>query len=233
VKVLYGLDLFSGAGGATRGYLDAAASLGQVRLKMYGVDHRVQNSYLNSGGVEFIKADVFDILEDYNFVSRFDFIHSSPPCQIFSQLQHLPQNSSGKVDLLSPLRPYMQRYSRIPWIIENVERCSIMREDVMLCGSMFRHLHGYDKRRQLRRHRKFEVRGFEVPKLYCQHNGFRPLGVYGHSDDHIPGGASTASDLIEGRQLMGIEWMRWRDLVEAIPPAYTQYVGKYLLKELL
>ena len=235
---LRGLDLFCRAGGATRGYLDAARQYGEVELKMVGVDVlNKERQYQRSGGYHFIRGNALECLDDPGYVATFDFIHASPPCHIFSQLGELRKgqgNKSGAEDWLTPLRPYMERYSNKPWIIENVERCDIMRADLLLCGSQFPHLRGvHDMRRQLRRHRKFELHGFEVPYLYCQHNGIRPLGVYGVRNEHIPGGASTAADLNEGRKLMGIDWMEWKDLVEAIPPAYTQHIGKYMIPELI
>lgn len=228
-----GLDLFACAGGATRGYLDAARAYGEVRLTMVGVDKRPVYGYPDSGGSELLIADAFDVLECEEFVRSFDFIHASPPCQIFSQLRHLPQTTEGKVDLLTPLRPFMERYGDMRWVLENVERCNIMRADLFLCGSQFPHLRGVDERRQLRRHRKFELQNIRAPWLYCRHNGYRPLGVYGIRADNIPGGGSTAGTLEEGRKLMGIDWMQWKDLVEAIPPAYTQHIGKYMFQQII
>jgi hypothetical protein len=57
----------------------------------------------------------------------------------------------------------------------------------------------------------------------------RPVGVYGSKGDDIPSGGSTARTLEEGREAMGIDWMSWSALVEAIPPAYTAFIGAQLL----
>lgn len=221
------LDLCSGAGGATRGYIMAADQAG-VDLRVTGVDHRVQNRYLKSGGEEFIQADMFEVLEDVSFIRRFKYVHVSPPCQIFSSTRHLA-NQAGKVDLLTPLRPYIERYARRGqvWIIENVEGAPLV-DPTILCGSSFPGLHGNDARRQLRRHRKFETHNLEVQPLPCRHNGFRPLGVYGNAGSSVPGGGDVAASLAEGSKLMGIDWMNWRELREAIPPAYTEYVGQHM-----
>lgn len=200
---------------------------------MVGIDRKPQPRYCLSGGLGFIQKDVFEVLADKEFMAQFDFIHASPPCQIFSTVRHLG-NQAGHEDFLTPLRPWQQIYNDVPWIIENVEKCAIMRSDVLLCGSMFEGLTGLvDPRRMLRRHRKFEISGFEVPPLECQHNGFRALGVYGSAGGRVPGGGDIAWNLAEASNLMGIDWMKWPELKEAIPPAYTEYIGEYLIKELI
>ena len=163
---------------------------------------------------------------------QFDFIHASPPCPIFSTLKHLG-NQAGMEDFLTPLRPWMGIYDDVPWIIENVERAPLI-DPLVLCGSMFSDLHSkYEPRRQLRRHRLFEIHGFEVPKLECQHNGTRPMGVYGSPNAKMQGGGDVAINLDDASSLMGIDWMKWPELKEAIPPAYTEYIGEYLIKELI
>ena len=64
----------------------------------------------------------------------------------------------------------------------------------------------------------------------CRHaQQGRPVGVYHVMGDQIPHGGRTARTLEEGRQAMGIDWMNWQDLKEAIPPAYTHYIGEQLL----
>ncbi len=230
-RVITGLDLFCGAGGCTAGYVRAAEKAG-VMLIMVGIDRKPQPRYALSGGMGFIQADVFSYLSNRTFMRQFDFIAGSPPCQIFTSLKHL-HSATGNDDLLTPMRPWMQIYNDVPWIIENVERCSIMREDILLCGSMFEGLTGFDERRQLRRHRKFEISGFNVPRMNCRHNGIRPLGVYGTANSPVPKGGDVAKNLAEGSKLMGIDWMKWPELKEAIPPAYTEYIGDYLIKELV
>jgi hypothetical protein len=94
---------------------------------------------------------------------------------------------------------------------------------------MFPKLHVYDEtgRRWLQRHRAFELSGFAMGQPDCDHHraGVRPLGVYAGKADNIPSGGQTARTLEEGRALMGIDWMSWAALVEAIPPAYTEYIG--------
>jgi len=230
-RVITGLDLCSGAGGASAGYV-RAANKQDVMLIMVGIDRRPQPRYPLSGGMGFIQSDMFKYLSNRTFMRQFDFIHVSPPCQIFTSLRHL-HNATGNEDLLTPLRPWMQIYNDVPWIIENVEKCPLLIDPITLCGSMFEGLTSLDDRRQLRRHRLFEINGFKVPPLVCKHNGIRPLGVYGVANKSVPGGGDIAWNLAEGSKLMGIDWMKWPELKEAIPPAYTEYIGEYLIRELV
>ena len=108
-----------------------------------------------------------------------------------------------------------------PWVIENVPGAP-MRTDYRLCGCMFG-LPG------LRRERWFETswQGFELrPK--CEHAG-RAVTVAGH-----PGGSSARDGISMGSKddwsrAMGIDWMTARELAQAIPPAYTEYIGEQLM----
>jgi DNA (cytosine-5)-methyltransferase 1 len=212
------LDLFSGAGGVSRGWA-------RVGAHVVGVDHRPMPRY----PYQFILGDVFDVLQATDFVNQFDVICASPPCQFFSQTRHLSQNHAGKVDHLTPIAEYaLGKYSHKMWVIENVERAPLPPENtVTLCGSMFG-LTGLDPRRQLRRHRKFWTPGYTVPQPVCRHNSFRPLGVYGALRDNIPGGGEVAANQAEAEKLMGIDWMLWRELREAIPPVYAEYMARQL-----
>lgn len=233
---MLGLDLFCCAGGATAGYIKAGHS-------MVGVDWRPQPRYI---GESFLEVDVRAILHNEKFVRQFDFIHASPPCQIFSATARLTQNADGKTDLLTPTLDWARTtYRDMVWIVENVPEAPMPADQtILLCGSQFPELVScYDPRRQLRRHRKFWLQHLEVPAYpkvsadrfkgtrksqTCRHNGFRPLGVYGSLSDNVPGGGSTAGDMAEASALMGIEWMLWRELREAIPPAYTHFIGRHI-----
>lgn len=229
-----GLDLFCGAGGAARGYIDAGVD------SIDGVDHHTQNRFLEGvrGQGWFHKRDALEALSDENFVRQYDFLHLSPPCQVFSSTKQIGgknHNQSGKVDLLTPVLKIIEsRYSDMLIVVENVEKAPLehpIHQCLKLCGSMFPGLHScYDTRRQLRRHRKFRLYNFRMSALTCQHNGFRAIGVFGAAGDVLPGnGGDVARDLKEGSCLMGIDWMNWRELREAIPPAYTCYIGKFLI----
>ena len=106
-----------------------------------------------------------------------------------------------------------------PYVIENVPGAPLI-NPVQLCGSAF----GL----KVRRHRLFES-NLELQGTQCFHKEQgRPIGIYGSMRDEIPGGGHTAKTMPEAEQAMGIDWMIWGELVEAIPPAYTREIGKQL-----
>lgn len=202
------LDLFCRMGGAAAGYRRAG-------FHVTGVDTLPIVGY---AGDDFIQADALDFPLD-----NFDAIHASPPCQMFSRAGHLRDAQGGvasTIDLLTPIRERLRRESDgRPYIIENVPGAPLY--GVTLCGSAF----GL----RVRRHRVFEA-NFYIPPLPCDHRGQgRPVGVYHVLNDHVPQGGTTAVDLAEAQEAMGIDWMNWADLKEAIPPAYTDYIGQILM----
>lgn len=222
------LDLYSGAGGAGMGYAQAG-------FEVVGIDLIKRECGYPAG--EFIKGDVLEYLKDMNFLRAFDLIHASPPCQTFSRTQHLRDaqgKGTDKVNLLPQTR-YALLESGVPFILENVEGAPL-RRDLMLCGSMFAHLRVHDATgvRWLKRHRIFEMAGVEIPQPECQHKtaGVRPLGVYGSMNDNVPSGGQTVRSLDEGRALMGMPWANWPSLREAIPPAYTHFIGQRALPQI-
>lgn len=222
------LDLFCGGFGAGYGFLLAG---GEVT----GID-KVRRQSLPPG-VTFIKADVLDVLEDKEYLQSFDLIHASPPCQTHSRTKHLRDaqgKGTDKVDLIDETRDALDR-AGVPYVIENVPGAPL-RQDLLLCGSMFPELHVYDEtgRRWLQRHRIFESTIPLTPPGPCDHAGagVRPLGVYGSRNDDIPSGGQTCRTVEQAQRLMGIPWMGWSALVEAIPPAYTRHIGEQILRHL-
>lgn len=222
------LDLFCGAGGCTRGYQLAG-------FHVTGVDLHPQHNYC---GDEFIQADALDFLGDV-VLSRqwghpvhrgerglwpnaFDAIHTSPPCQAFSIASAFQGVREDHLDLVEPTRRLLDA-SGLPWVIENVVGAPI-RGDVKLCGEMF----GLG----VHRHRHFELGGFFVMQPpHSRHHlkgaetntetreGYA-RGVYGHMADWR--GAADA---------MGVSWMgSMREVAQAIPPAYTEHIGGYLMQ---
>jgi DNA (cytosine-5)-methyltransferase 1 len=193
-----------------------------------------------------VVADVLDVLGDLTFLRRFDLIHASPPCQPFTPLARL-RIAQGKEtptqDLVALTREGLQR-SGVAWVMENVPEAP-MRRDLLLCGSFFPECSVTDEtgRRWLQRHRIFEFgNGARVPyQARCRHAQGRkldtvmmrrrPLGVYHKLGDAIPSGGQTASSLEQAGLLMGIDWMGFEALAEAIPPAYTRYIGSAQLKQ--
>jgi DNA (cytosine-5)-methyltransferase 1 len=200
------LDLFSGAGGCAVGYHRAG-------FDVVGVDIVEQPRY----PFEHHVADAMTFPID-----GFDAIHASPPCQAYIR-GGLTANDGRHPDLLPPIRERLQA-SGVPWVIENVPGAP-MRPDIVLCGSMF----GLE----VRRHRWFESNANLPPWTPpCDHT--RPVaGVYGN-----PHGANGAApgmlpgDLATWSRAMGIDWMTTAELANAIPPAYTEHVGRLLLNAL-
>lgn len=222
------LDLFCGAGGCAVGYHRAG-------FDVVGVDIKTQPRY----PFDCIKADAMEVLESGDL--HFDAIHASPPCQAFSTMKVMP-NAREHSDLLTPTRKLLERSGK-PWIIENVvgapietghaplftEACGIM-----LCGTMFGLNNGTH---ELRRHRLFES-SVTLHQPVCRHR-LDVIGFYGdhaRSRKRVEGHADRGKDILGQakmplvRDLMGIDWMIWDEAKLAIPPAYTEYIGKQLLR---
>jgi DNA (cytosine-5)-methyltransferase 1 len=172
---------------------------------------------------------------------EFDAIHASPPCQAFTALKSM-WNSRAHPDLIEPTRSAIRETGK-PYIIENVPGAPL-RASVMLCGTMFNL--GFEDA-ELRRHRYFEL-NFPVGLVHpCAHyvRG-RVIGVYGgHGRDRRrvvtvtghSGGRSkrdvTQQFSVQARSVaMGIDWMTGAELSQAIPPAYTEWVGRHLMRTL-
>jgi DNA (cytosine-5)-methyltransferase 1 len=201
------LDLYCGVGGASVGYHQAG-------FEVYGVDLKHGKRYPYT----YLRADVLDVLRDEEYINQFDVIHASPPCQTHSITQHL-RNAQGKttskLDLIPETRAALIASGK-PYIIENVPGSPLI-NPIQLCGSSF----GL----KVRRHRLFES-NLPLVGSACNHKlQGRPIGVYGSLNDEIPKGGKTASTIDEARAAMDMPWAIWTELVEAIPPAYTKYLG--------
>jgi DNA (cytosine-5)-methyltransferase 1 len=181
---------------------------------------------------EFLQDDVMNVITDTHYLDLFDVIAASPPCQLHTRAGHLRKaqgKTTSKVDMITPIRPYLAQWASRggAYIIENVEGAPL-RNPVKVCGSSF----GL----KVRRHRLFES-NVPLMSLPCDHKGQgKPVGVYGSMRDKIPQGGHTANSVEEAREAMGIDWMQWRsnnqewnDLKEAVPPAYTEFLGKQIM----
>jgi DNA (cytosine-5)-methyltransferase 1 len=203
------LDLFCGVGGASVGYANAGFEVTGIDLK-----HGKRYPYT------YIRGNVLDYLNP-EFLSQFDVIHASPPCQTHSITKHLRNaqgKSTSKVDLIPETRAALIASGK-PYIIENVMGSPLI-DPVMLCGSAF----GL----KVRRHRIFES-NMPLKGTTCNHKEQgRPVGVYGSLRDEIPKGGKTAESIEQAREAMGMSWAIWSELVEAIPPAYTKYLGEQI-----
>jgi DNA (cytosine-5)-methyltransferase 1 len=194
-------------------------------FEVVGVDIEPEPNY----PFEFIQADALSFVKQvanqrpgWGDDEHFDAIHASPPCQFASDLRH--RTGGEYMDLITPLRP-MLKTTGLPYVIENVPGAPLY-DPIMLCGSSF----GLGANgRQLRRHRLFEC-SFPVMSLPCQHRG-QPIGVYG------TGGGGQMTRGYKGtpeeyREAMGIDWATRAEIAQAIPPAYTEHIGHYLMAEI-
>ena len=204
------LDLYCGAGGAAMGYHRAGFD------EIVGVDINPQPNY----PFEFVQVDALEYPTE-----GFDVIHASPPCQAFSQAR-----DKGKEypDLIKETRHRLTRSAGF-YVIENVPNAPLKRQ-LMLCGTMF----GLD----VKRHRHFECSTL-ILAPQCNHSGekrfptldwkrhgtlSRFVGVYGSTQ--------FKGDFDLRCKAMGIDWMTNAEITQAIPPAYTEYIGKQLINRM-
>lgn len=193
----------------------------QAGFEVVGVDINPQKNY----PFEFIQGDAMTYPLD-----GFDAIHASPPCQKFTSMKSM-HNAKEHADLLTPTRVRLQA-SGLPYVIENVPGAP-MENPVVLCGSMFG-LGVVEPAAELRRHRLFEVSPWYAapPPMPCAHKKGRVIGVYGgHGRDRRRVTNTQDFSTDARREAMGIEWMNGTELSQAIPPAYTKYIGEFLLAE--
>lgn len=222
------LDLYSCAGGAAVGYHRAG-------FRVIGVDIDPQPNY----PFEFFQADAIRALtklvtnEGYlpEASGRVAAVHTSPPCQYSTALTKGTNKNNGKtyVNLIPPTRELLAQLPQdIPTVIENVNGASL-RKDLTLCGEMF----GLG----VLRHRHFETNFPIAQPAHIPHRGrvrgWRHgeyfdgpyLAVYGEG-----GGKGTVR---EWQDAMGIQHTHVRkEIAEAIPPKYSQYIGEQILAHL-
>jgi len=191
-------------------------------FEVVGVDIAPQKHY----PFEFHQADALEYLAEHG--REFDVIHASPPCQRFSV--GVPQEIRERYpDLIEATRTLLVK-AGIPYIIENVPRAPLVIA-LMLCGSMF-NLQS-SRGTTLRRHRVFETPWFSGLTLTCKHEPGNTITVTGNGT--TSGNRKTLGRNVptsEMREVMGIDWMNRDELSEAIPPAYTEWIGRQLLKVL-
>jgi len=216
------LDLFCGAGGAGMGYHRAG-------FEVVGVDIAPQPRY----PFEFHQADALEYCTAHGH--EFDAIHASPPCQHYSRISVVHGVADDHPDLVAATRAALIATGK-PYVIENVVGAPLL-TPFQLCGSMFSlaaDCHDGVKR-QLRRHRLFESTLFALTPS-CSHAG-EPIGVYGHGGGQFKtvwnGGMNRGymGSFAERKQAMQIDWMDRGELAQAIPPAYTKWIGEHLLRE--
>ena len=203
------LDLFCGAGGAAMGYHRAG-------FEVVGVDIKPQPHY----PFEFHQADALTYPLD-----GFDAIHASPPCQHYSAGAKAAKTVASHTDLYQDTRQKLITGS-IPWVIENIIGAPYG-YGVVLCGSMFN--------LRVRRHRNFETSWLIFTGLRCEHSGDRPITITTRGEIRNERGIvdykhSRHAPTAVGASLMGMPWATSQhEIGEAIPPAYTEYIGKQLM----
>lgn len=226
------LDLFCGAGGAAMGYHRAG-------FDVVGVDAKPQPRY----PFTFIKTDALDYVAAHGW--QFNAIHASPPCQSHSRIT--PKYAHKRhVDLIPHTRWFLESLG-LPYVIENVEGArAALRNPVMLCGSQF----GL----KVYRHRLFESNIMLFQPAHYPHRDKTPRAGHGISPKGFlsvtSGGQGIKQEQLEkscispkgfisvaghfsgveyARFAMGIDWMTGDELAQAIPPAYTEWLGKQLM----
>lgn len=204
------LDLFCCAGGAAMGYHRAGFD------EIVGVDIKPQSNY----PFKFVQGDALEYAEKYGWM--FDAIHASPPCQEYSTTKHLP-NVGSYPKLVELSRKALIATSK-PYVIENVPGAPL-ENPVRLCGLHF----GL----KVIRWRHFETNPFLlspcVPIKKCGGtNSSRGYSAHRYGAEYITV-AGNNFDPIDGAKAMGIDWMTRAELAEAIPPAYTEWIGRQLL----
>ncbi|MGH3609303.1 MAG: DNA cytosine methyltransferase [Pseudonocardiaceae bacterium] len=211
------LDLFCGAGGAAMGYHRAG-------FEVVGVDIVAQPHY----PFRFIKADAIEFISwAPELIAReYDAIHASPPCQGYSRLRHLPWLRDIPRELLiEPVRRELEAIG-LPWVIENVEDAR-MPYSVVLCGTMFD--------LPLYRHRRFGASFLMLTPDHRKHEHVISSGPRRMADRYKRAGGKNVVGVHAGsdpNDALGIDWMKERELSQAIPPAYTEWIGTRLLAAL-
>lgn len=217
------LDLFYGAGGAAMGYARAG-------FEVVGVDIKPQPHY----PFPFIQADAIAFLEDGG-AQGFDAIHASPPCQFYSRLKTLPWLRDKEYwESIPPTMAAVQA-TGLPWCVENVEsRASkaALGSAWTLCGTMFGL--AWDDGRPLYRHRVFAASDFTLAPAHPKHNAVLVPGPLlkdrGRlNNGYVVGGHQNG---LRAMNALGIDWMTGNELSQAIPPAYTEWIGRQLIAAL-
>lgn len=205
------LDLYCGGGGAAMGYYRAGFD------RIIGVDINPQPNY----PFEFVQGDALEL--GHTLAPQVDAIHASPPCQAYTRKAATwgreRKHWADHPNLVGPTRELLESLGK-PYVIENVPGAPI-RGDMTLCGTMF----GL----RIIKHRNFELSflaAYILPP--CDHSDvYNPWQGKGRSADKL-------------RAAQGIDWLPISggasrkngytgDLFNAIPPAYTEFVGLHLL----
>lgn len=199
------LDLFCCEGGAAMGYHMAGFD------EIDGVDIERRDRY----PFRLIVADARDYLAAHGH--EYDAIHASPPCQSYSKTQQLHGNEHP--DLIAETRDLLIATGK-PYVIENVPGAPLI-DPVTLVGSMF----GLRTMRPRLFESNVPLPFVLAPPPAAKHAkmGRKPRpGEYVHVVGNV-------SDVAYCAGAMGIDWMSRYGLTQAVPPAYTEWIGRHLL----
>lgn len=225
------LDLFCGAGGASMGYYRAG-------FQPYGIDNKPQPHY----PFPFLQMDALEAMDrllrgegltfsngETLYLKDFEAYHASPPCQAYLNCNKGGLKETKHPRLIEPSREILQKTDK-PFVIENIHKAPL-NAGLMLCGTMFN--------LRVIRHRYFEF-NFAPPlsPFHCNHWGSVARGEFvavydrGGKGPRYIGGREPKSwkSQVTPAEAMGIKWMTFYELTQAIPPSYTEYIGKYLLQ---
>jgi len=190
--------------------------------EIVGVDIAPQPRY----PFTFVQCDALEFVKSYG--AGFDAIHASPPCQRYSMANNI-HGRTDHPDLVGPTRDALIATGR-PYVIENVPGVPLVCA-VVVCGLPL----GLG----VKRHRLFESNLLLFGTQCSSHDGDW-VSVFGHTVlERSPQIGRTVNNspifrrkhlgTERGRQAMGISWMTREELSEAIPPAYTEFIGRQLL----
>jgi len=218
------LDLFCGQFGAGKGYQDAG-------FDVTGVDIRPILKGRQPQGVEFVHGDAMALLRS-GWVEEFgaDVIHASPPCRAYTKARGSAKGRYQHPDLVAEVRVELEKLGK-PYVIENVPGAPLLPEaTVLLCGAMFG--------MRIYRHRLFEI-GHVSQAVWDA----IALGAIRHPEHVVPVAkmgrpvktdefaslVGNFSGLELARRVMGMPWANQDGIRQAVPPAYTRFLGKYLI----
>lgn len=192
--------------------------------EIVGVDSRPQKRY----PFTFVQGDALEYLTAHGH--EYDVIHASPPCQRYSVTRTIHDSGDDHADLVDATRTLLVASGK-PWIIENVQQAP-MTSAVMLCGIMFN--------LGVIRHRIFESSLLLLAPHHVRHPRDKHTGTeakpgqngYSSGKHGLICVAGNNFNTTAARKAMGIDWMTGKELAQAIPPAYTEYLGRQLLRSL-
>lgn len=196
-------------------------------FEVIGVDKDKQPRY----PFEHHVADAVEVLEEVAatgavFGRQIQAVHTSPPCQRFTAYGRSDTKGwrENYLDLVEPTRDALIR-TGLPYVIENVPGAPLI-DPIQLCGSSF-HL-------DVRRHRLFES-NIPLMAVPCDHSWQTPRFAPASNRTNLRSTVEVGVwriPLDVQRAAMGIDWMELRELSEALPPAFTEHIGRQLIQHL-